>query len=178
MVKKSMKLYLVRHGQTDANVSHLFNGINEKDLTEFGVEQAKQLIPEIEKLPLDLIISSPLKRTVHTAQILNCKNIELITDKRLIERDYKDLTLKPISFIKNKDSLYDLGSYEEIEGIESFQSMYDRIESFIKEIKFNYNNKNILIVTHGDVIVAIKMYIEKKKNPDYPKTCELIRYEI
>lgn len=36
-----MKLYIVRHGQTEDNVSHLFNRRNQRDLTDFGVEQAE-----------------------------------------------------------------------------------------------------------------------------------------
>ncbi len=172
-----MKLFLVRHGQTEANANGLFNGRNEKDLNDVGVKQAEALIPEIEKLPIDLVISSPLKRTIHTANILNLKNLIIQIDDRLIERDFKEMTLKPTNLIKDKSKLYNLGSYEEIEGIEAFQTIYDRIEDFIHDIKIKYADKNILIVTHGDIIVAFQMYFDKKFL-DYPKTAELIKYEL
>ncbi len=101
-----MKLFLVRHGQTEANAKKLFNGRNEKDLNDVGVNQVVNLIPEVEKLPIDLIIASPLKRTVHTANILNTKNLQLKTDDRLLERDFKELTLKSTNLILDKSKLY------------------------------------------------------------------------
>lgn len=173
-----MLIYLVRHGQTDANVNNLFNGRNERDLNETGISQAEELSSKIAKLPIDLIICSPLRRTVHTAQILNTNNIPLCTDDRLNERDYKELTLKPMDIIKDQSVLYALGSYEEIQGIESFQSIYDRVESFINEIKNTQSNKNILIVTHGDIFFAFQRYFDKDKASKYPNTCELIQYEL
>ncbi len=62
-----MKLYIVRHGQTEANVNRLFNGRNQKDLTDFGIEQAERLASQLKNLKIDLIFCSPLKRTIHTA---------------------------------------------------------------------------------------------------------------
>lgn len=173
-----MKIFLVRHGETQANVNKLFNGRNEKDLNAKGVSQAEKLSSQIKNIPIDLIISSPLKRTVQTARILNAKNLEIMVDDRLIERDFKKLTLKPTNLIKNKDNLYNLGSYEEVEGIEAFQSIYDRVENFICDIKNKYAGKNILVVTHRDIIVAFQMYFEKKRLSEYPKNCELIEYEL
>lgn len=173
-----MKLFLVRHGQTEANAKKLFNGRNEKDLNDVGVNQIVNLIPEVEKLPIDLIIASPLKRTVHTANILNTKNLQLKTDDRLLERDFKELTLKSTNLILDKSKLYNLGTYEEIEGIEAFQVVYDRVESFIQDIKIKYKDKNILIVTHGDIIVAFEMYFNKWRSKEYPKIAELIKHEL
>ena len=172
-----MKLYLVRHGQTEANVNNLFNGRNERDLNEVGVKQAEGLVSKMKELPLDLIITSPLKRTIHTANILNIKGLKIDTDDRLIERDFKELTLKPTNLISDKSKLYNLGTYEEVGGIEAFQAIYDRVESFIKDIRMKYTNKNILVVTHGDIIVAFQIYFDKKIS-EYPKTAELIEYEI
>ena len=83
-----MNLYVVRHGQTEANVNHLFNGRNERDLTEFGIEQANSLANRMKTISIDLIFSSPLKRAIHTASILNINNIEIVFDDRIIERDY------------------------------------------------------------------------------------------
>ena len=171
-----MKLYFVRHGQTEANANQLFNGRNEKDLNAVGIKQAEKLIPEVRELPIDLIITSPLKRTVHTAEILNIKGLPIEVDNRLIERDFKELTLKPTNLIQDKSKLYNMGSYEEVEGIEAFQAIYDRIESFVKDVQMKYADKNILIVTHGDIIVAFQMYFGKKIS-EYPRTAELIEWK-
>ena len=50
-----MKLYIVRHGQTEANVNRLFNGRNQKDLTDFGIEQAERLASQLKNLKIDSI---------------------------------------------------------------------------------------------------------------------------
>ena len=172
-----MNLYVVRHGQTEANVNHLFNGRNERDLTEFGIEQAKLLAYKMEGVPIDLLFCSPLKRAIHTASILNINNVEIIIDDRLIERDYGIFTLKSVDLIKDRrNKLYDLDN-NEIKEIESYKSIYDRAKSFIDEIKEKYADKNILVVSHGDVVVAIQEYINKKEET-YPKTCELMEYNI
>ncbi len=172
-----MNLYVVRHGQTEANVNHLFNGRNERDLTEFGVEQANSLADRMKTISIDLIFSSPLKRARHTANILNINNIEIIPDDRLIERDYGKFNLKSVDLIKDRRSkLYDLEN-NEIREIESYKSIYDRVVSFIEEIKEKYADKNILVVTHGDVVIAIKEFLNQK-NDIQPKTCELIKFDI
>lgn len=171
-----MNLYIVRHGQTEANVNNLFNGRNQRDLTDFGVEQAERLANQIKNLNIDLIFCSPLKRTVHTATILNVNNLEIITDDRLIERDFGNFTLKSVDLIKDKSKLYDLKE-NKIDEVESYKSIYDRVSNFIEEIKKNCYNKNILVVTHGDIVVAFQEYLNQKSD-EYPKTCTLIKYNL
>ncbi len=171
-----MKLYIVRHGQTEANVKHLFNGRNQRDLTDFGVKQAKTLASQMKKLNIDLIFCSPLKRTIHTANILNVNDVEIIIDDRLIERDFGSFTLKSADLIKDKSKLYSLEE-NEIKEVESYKSIYMRVSNFIEELKKNYYEKNILIVTHGDIVVAFQEYLHQKSN-EYPKTCTLIKYDL
>ena len=59
-----MILYVIRHGQTEANANHLFNGINEGDLNENGVRQAEELAKIIQTIDIDYVFCSPLKRTI------------------------------------------------------------------------------------------------------------------
>ncbi len=44
-----MKIFLVRHGKTDANANKLFNGRNEKDLNDVGIQQAEELKESVKK---------------------------------------------------------------------------------------------------------------------------------
>ena len=61
----SMKLFFVRHGQTDAN-ARMVGGqfIQELDepLNQIGIEQANELAEQLKDMEFDAIISSPLKR--------------------------------------------------------------------------------------------------------------------
>lgn len=78
-----MKIYLVRHGEVDHNLYGLYNREDE-DLNEKGIKQAEELKESIKNIEYDFIISSPLSRARHTANIEN-KNI--VIDDRLKERD-------------------------------------------------------------------------------------------
>lgn len=65
--------------------------------------QAKRLKNTIENLDYDIVISSPLIRTRHTAQIINAKNKTILIDNRLEERNPGDLNGKPISFTNREE---------------------------------------------------------------------------
>ena len=171
-----MILYVVRHGQTQANANHCFNGINEGDLTEIGVKQAEELVPFLKNIDIDYIYCSPLKRTIHTANILNVNNKPIFIDDRIIERECGAYTLQPANLIEDKSALYDKNEnkYEEFE---PFSAIIERVSSFIKDLKEKYTNENILVVTHGDVIVGFQEYFNRR-NDGYPKTCELNKFEL
>lgn len=171
-----MNLYVIRHGQTEVNLKQQINGINDIDLNQTGIEQAKQMEQKIKELSIDLIYCSPLKRTVNTAKIVNTSNIPIIYDNRIIERDTGNMMYQSVSvldlnlwFDKNKDIIY--------ENVEGFKSTITRMEDFINNIKQAHQNKNILLVTHGDVYKAIDV-ISKNGNIDmfYPENCEIKKY--
>ena len=88
-----MIVKFVRHGETDLNSSvRRMQGISNYDINENGIKQAESTRDKLDKEEFDLIITSPLKRALHTAQIINeTKNIPLIIDNRIIERDYGQL---------------------------------------------------------------------------------------
>ena len=81
-----MKLYLVRHGEVNHNLYGLYNREDE-DLNETGIKQAEELKEKIKAIKYDFIISSPLLRAKHTADIINIDNKNIIIDDRLKERD-------------------------------------------------------------------------------------------
>lgn len=79
-----MKIYLVRHGEVNHNLYKRYNREDE-DLNKKGTEQAKELRRKIKEYNYDVIISSPLVRSKHTAEIINIKNKDIILDDKLIE---------------------------------------------------------------------------------------------
>ena len=58
-----MKIYVIRHGQTDWNVAGKCQGRTDIELNETGIEQAKQAKEQLKNYNIDQIICSPLKRT-------------------------------------------------------------------------------------------------------------------
>ncbi|TAN20022.1 MAG: histidine phosphatase family protein [Actinomycetota bacterium] len=83
------RIYLVRHGQTELNVSGVLRGHLDPKLDALGILQARLLGEVLGREELQLIVSSPLKRAVETAaEIAKCSGVKLELDPRLVDRDY------------------------------------------------------------------------------------------
>ena len=65
-----MRLYLVRHGQTEFNVRKLWTGQMDIPLTEEGRQQAAAIRPKLEKIPFDRVYASDLSRAMETQRII------------------------------------------------------------------------------------------------------------
>ena len=119
-------------------------GISDLELNDIGKEQADEIRKSLENKKIDLIIVSPLKRAVQTAEIINFNmNKEIIIDKRIIEMNYG--TLEGKIYCKEYWNMdYD---YKSIKG-ENIPDFQKRIYNFIEDIKVKYREKNVLIVAH------------------------------
>lgn len=152
-----MKIYITRHGQTDWNVLKKVMGRCDEPLNENGIEQASKIKEELKDKDIDLIICSPLKRARQTAEIINDRNIPIIYDDRIIERDFGEfegLETKDFDF-HSYWNYYDNNKYESAENIQDF---FKRVYDFLDDIKKEYNDKNVLIVTHGGISIPISCY--------------------
>jgi len=82
-------LYLIRHGETDANVSGVWQGSTDSPLNERGLAQARALAQRIaqEQLPINIIFSSPLRRARQTAEMVAqaLGDVPIIQDPGLAE---------------------------------------------------------------------------------------------
>ncbi|MBO1305484.1 2,3-bisphosphoglycerate-dependent phosphoglycerate mutase [Enterococcus sp. 669A] len=67
-----MKLILIRHGESEANFANYWTGWLDVDLTEKGVQQAREAGRRIKKanLAIDCAYESMLKRSIKTAQLV------------------------------------------------------------------------------------------------------------
>ena len=152
-----MKITFVRHGETDLNRPiRKMQGITNYDLNENGIKQAQTTRDKLADGEFDLIITSPLKRAKHTAEIINeKKNIPLICDDRIIERNYGNLEGELF-----KEDYCNLNyDFESING-EQTDAYLARLKDFLSDIKQKYNNKKILVVAHNGVIGVISCLLE------------------
>lgn len=156
-----MKLYVVRHGQTDWNIQNLLQGSTDVDLNETGISQANETSKQLLSIHFDAIYCSPLKRTIDTANIINTnRNFPIIRDNRLIERefgDYEGLPGKSVDFKK----YWNYSENASDKNVEPIQVFFNRVKDFLEEIitKFGKTDKNILVVTHNGVNIAIDSII-------------------
>ena len=66
-----MKLYLMRHGTTLWNEKDITQGRSSNRHSKNGVELTKKVSKEFKNNKIEVIISSPLMRTMQTANIMN-----------------------------------------------------------------------------------------------------------
>ena len=161
-----MKLYVIRHGNTDSNRLGIYNGklLNE-DINNIGIKQAQEASKKIKNLNLDLIICSPLLRTRHTCDIINSNKIKVIYDDRIEERNCGVLT------------------NTKIDNLETVPELFKRVNLFLDEIKKKYRGQNILLVTHGGVARAIHFYFNELPEDGQvekylPDNCEIREYSF
>lgn len=150
-----MKLYIVRHGKTDWNVLGKMQGATDIPLNEMGIKQAGMLKEKLEG-KFDLCFSSPLERAVTTAKIIS--GADPIIDERLIERRMGDFEGKPNILYDSKKYWDYKGNYGDY-GVEPIQDLFKRLDSFLRELKQKYDDKTILIVSHGATVRALHYVI-------------------
>lgn len=184
-----MKFYVIRHGQTNWNIEGKIQGNTDIELNETGIKQANAVKETIKKYDIDLIVSSPLKRARKTAEIINeTVKCDIIFSENLKERCYgefegkirKDISIDEIMQSEQLNNYYANIQYK---GIETIQDLCDRVWNLIDNLKNEYKNKNILLVSHGGTIRAINAYfkgINEDGTVDNPgvKNCEIKEYKL
>jgi len=164
--KKIINLYFIRHPEVENASMMVFNGSRDVDLSENGIIQAQKLKEFFMYKNIKKIFSSPLKRCLKTAKIIqDGLNCELIVDYRLQERNFgifeslswkeieQKYPLEALSFLKDPFNF-------KIKNGESFFDVYNRVNSFLSEFDFE---KDTLIVAHGGINrVLIKYFMDLK----------------
>jgi len=160
-------VYLVRHGLIRSNEEDVYAGRNSEKLTERGKNRAEQLGLEIEGWGIQLIQTSPLRRTVQTAEILNkyC-NAELIKDPDLIEIDLGPWSGLSKDEVRRRYPDYYKTWIEHPEdfdqpGVESLESVKQRVVHCFE--RFLASERRIAaFVTHSVAVKVAVLYYEKK----------------
>ena len=151
-------IYITRHGETEFNRLHKVMGRCDEPLNETGIKQAKVVKDEVADFPIDLIISSPLSRSTKTAEIINEeRNIPIIIDNRIIERDFGEfegLERKDFGF-KDYWDYYKNLSYDQAENIQAF---FQRVYAFLDDITVKYKDKNIFLSAHAGISIPVACY--------------------
>lgn len=168
-----MKLYIMRHGETDWNKEKRLQGQSDIELNEFGRELAYKTRDGLKDIAFDFAITSPLKRAKETARIVvGDRNIPLIEDERIKEMgfgSYEGLRCKgedcDITDEQFQNFFKAPQNYRAPEDGEDFETFCCRVGNFLRELyrKEEYQDSTILISVHGAVLCA--MLKDMKQNP-------------
>lgn len=172
-----MKMYLVRHGETEDNLNGIAIGQADSPLTENGILQAKNVAEFFKCKNIDAIFSSDLGRCIKTAEIIkkyHC-NVQLYLEPLLRERDIGKYTKMHKTKIPG-------GSWaDELEGGESLIQVMERAEKFLEKICGKYDS--IVVVSHAIYLRMMMGYLLKKKASEISdiekiKNAEIVEVEF
>ena len=186
-----MKLYIIRHGETEWNKVKRLQGQTDIPLAEEGIRLARETGAGMKDEPIDLVISSPLTRAVQTAKLLTeGRNIPILTDERIIEISFGewegecilDSEVLPSEFRKffYEDPLHCICP----PGGETFDEVRIRTGLFFQSLVENpeYEQKNILISTHGAASRCLLTQFYEEKDDIWrggvPKNCAVTIVEV
>ncbi len=171
------KYYLMRHGESNHNVQKFLSSDNSQKaashLTEKGKADVSRISTEFKDKKIDLIFVSPLIRTQETAKII-AKNIGLSAEKIITDERIQEIQMGTLNGEQESKyhDLYD-NLMEKLEirpdGGENLLDVRRRVGKFIYEINENYQEKNILIISHDYpiwMLQAINLGIDNSETMD------------
>lgn len=171
-----MKIYFVRHGETDWNKERKIQGQVDIPLNEFGRHLARETAKGLRDVPFDVCFTSPLGRARETAQIiLQGRDVPILEDKRILEMNFGVLEGKccskegwdvPDSFQMFFD---DPVHYQAPEGGEDFQAVRERTGDFLNWLfaQEQYRDSAVLVTTHGAAMAGLLNNLKKKPLAEY-----------
>lgn len=176
-----MKLFVLRHGETEENIDKIMQGKMDTILNDIGRKQCEKVKNKAKKAQIDLIVSSPLKRTIETAKIA-APGVEIIIDDRLISRNHGEFQGKKRTDINLYD-YWNIKQNNKYKEAESVMELYNRVISLIIDLKKEHSKQHILLVTHSGICRILYYYFNgidpSGDLTDYESTnCSFEEYEI
>lgn len=165
-------LYLVRHGETMDNAHHIMQGQTPGQLNENGIRQAEEVADKLKDEAIDTFVSSDLRRSIHTCELIaRPHGMPITTTPLLRERDWGSFTGKYIPELSN---LNDPSLWPD--DIESLDALKRRAKDFMVWLKEQYPGQKVLAVGHGIINKAIQsVYYNKPMNEIKPMSNAEIR---
>lgn len=156
-----MRLWLVRHGETEANVAGLYSGHAPTPLTERGIAQAQTLGTLLRNVPVDNVLCSELERACHTTQlILGDREVPVRNMPELNEMFFGDWEMRHHRDLTREDAenyavwCNDWQNATPTNG-EGFQAFSQRVERFITQLADYKTCQNLLVVSHQGVLSVL-----------------------
>jgi probable phosphoglycerate mutase len=155
-------LILIRHGYTDWSDKKLAGWLPDVHLNDRGKQQAEELPQRLAALDIAAIYSSPLERTIETAQPLaKARGLRIHRAVDLGEvkfGDWQGQTLKVLSSKKEWRIVQAAPSTFQFPNGESFRETQSRAVGVIEKINAGHAQDTIVAFSHGDVIKLIVAY--------------------
>ena len=160
-----IRIILVRHGQTEWNKFERFRGRVDIDLDETGWKQAEATADKLAQWEMKAIYSSPLKRTMNTAQPLATRlGLTVQPLEGIIDMDFGEWQGIGIGEVREKyGELFDLWLYHpeklEIPGAETLEDVRKRAVATIDDVMAKNEDQTIALVSHRVVCKVLLCHL-------------------
>ncbi len=159
------RLLVARHGETEDNAAHRWQGWNDSNLTARGEAQAVALGRRLAREPLAALYSSDLGRTLRTSVLASGEGQRLlpIADPGLRERDaglFSGLMLDELNARFPAEMEQRQGAeadWAPPEG-ESLRGVLERVMHVLDRIGSLHPGQTVAVITHGGVIRVLATY--------------------
>lgn len=183
-----MYIYLMRHGQTDWNTVHRMQGRSDIPLNAVGRRQAKLAAQGMDRIPIDRILTSPLRRARQTAQAVAAgRGVPVLTEETLLEMSFGDLEGVLLKDFPDYECIFtDPEHYVPLGGGETYAQLDARcarlLEEVIPPLEGRYHD--VLMVSHGAFIRGTVCRISGlplsefwKAPPQQNCSCTILEYQ-
>ena len=150
--------YLVRHGETNYNRDNIMQGGGvDCALNAKGKSQAEALADRLASVPLDVVYTSPMKRTVQTTEILTEPHAPI---QRHMLDDLREMqwgVFEGVGPSEERDNRlaaikadWRNGNFDRpVDGGESILDVQERARRAIDHLMTHEEGNTVLVVTHG-----------------------------
>lgn len=171
-----VRIYFVRHGQSEANVQRVISNRGWKHpLTDLGRAQAEALAERLQGESISRIISSPIMRAVQTAEIVSARlGIPFTMEEALRENDNGSLEGRGDYWAWQRYVLTTLAWRAGLEQVriadgENLVELRARFTAFIDRLRVEFGGspERILLVAHGGLYRAGLPAVVEKIEPAF-----------
>ena len=153
------QLIVIRHGETDWNLQHRFQGQIDVPLNATGIDQAERLGARMADEPIDVLVCSDLLRARRTAEpVWLPRGLAPIVEPLWREQGFGVLEGLDVPTIRSRHpDLWNRWTRHEADyalpgGGESNRAFHARVMQALRQLVAAYPGKRVTVVTHGGVL--------------------------
>lgn len=157
----TLRLFLIRHGETPLNREERVQGFMDVELNDLGRRQAEAIAASLREEKVQTVYSSPLRRALETAHLIaESHGLSVVTDNRL--KELNQGVLEGLTYeIMRKDYGDLLKEWRKkpatlrMPGGESMEELQARCWDFVQKLAQDHPNGTIVVVSHGFAIRTV-----------------------
>lgn len=155
---KRTRLYFVRHAEVEERYHRVFGGRIDMGLSDLGREQARRLAEYLQRLPLEAVYASPMRRVRQTIEPLNGHLMPSpVFDDALREFDFGQWTGLHFRQVREQ---FNADPWDWLEWIEHGRipegetgaQIRARLEPWLQDKLARHSGQTVAVFAHGGVI--------------------------